>query len=100
MPVLATDVAIAIGLALAISCKSIVRLSIAPKAMHAGAGFSYSLYLIHLPLAVAVGAFLREIGLAVRSVPAGRRNVLGIRNNHLRDYGLRLDVLTCHGSQH
>ena len=62
LPILATDVAIAIGLALAISCKSIVRLSIAPKAMHAGAGFSYSLYLIHLPVAVAVGAFLEKLG--------------------------------------
>jgi peptidoglycan/LPS O-acetylase OafA/YrhL len=72
LPLIATDVAIALGLALAISCRSIVMLSIAPKAMQAGAQFSYSLYLIHLPVAVTVGALLEKLGWpSVLSQPAG-----------------------------
>jgi len=46
------------------------------------------------------GGSSREIGLAIRPVPAGLVNLLRIRNNYIRSSPLGLGVLTSHGSQH
>jgi peptidoglycan/LPS O-acetylase OafA/YrhL len=62
LPVLVTDLCIGIGLTLAVSCRGIANAPILEKLAARGAGFSYSLYLIHLPVGVFAGAILQRLG--------------------------------------
>jgi peptidoglycan/LPS O-acetylase OafA/YrhL len=62
LPVYATDLGVGLGLALAVSCRNIANASILEPLAARGAGFSYSLYLIHLPVAVLAGAVLQRLG--------------------------------------
>jgi hypothetical protein len=61
-PPIVVDVGIAVSLAVALSCRRVVCFSFVPRVVAAGAGFSYSLYLIHLPVAVFTGAALERMG--------------------------------------
>jgi peptidoglycan/LPS O-acetylase OafA/YrhL len=56
VPSLATDAMVAIGIAAAVANRDLMQLSGRIPAIKRGAAFSYSLYLIHLPLCVFVGA--------------------------------------------
>ncbi|MGZ3411894.1 MAG: acyltransferase family protein [Xanthobacteraceae bacterium] len=55
MPPYATDIMVSLGIAVAISSASLMKFG-RNTLIRRGAGFSYSLYLIHLPLALLVGA--------------------------------------------
>ena len=59
---LVVDVGIAVSLAVALSCRRVVCFSFVARVVAAGAGFSYSLYLIHRPVAVFNGAALERMG--------------------------------------
>lgn len=62
LPLRVTDLWVALSLALAFTSTAVIRSSIAPETTKYGADFSYSLYAIHLPLAVFVGAALEVLG--------------------------------------
>jgi peptidoglycan/LPS O-acetylase OafA/YrhL len=62
VPSYATDAAIAVLLALSLSSRAVVSLNIAPRVVRPGAECSYSLYLIHLPIALVIGAALTKWG--------------------------------------
>ncbi|MFI5013603.1 MAG: acyltransferase family protein [Hyphomicrobiales bacterium] len=62
LPVLVTDLGIGIGLTLAVACRAIANAPILEKLAARGAGFSYSLYLIHLPMGIFAGAVLERLG--------------------------------------
>lgn len=61
-PVLATDLGVGIGLTLAVACRGIANAPIVEPLAARGASFSYSLYLIHLPVGVFAGAILQRFG--------------------------------------
>ncbi|MDR3450384.1 MAG: acyltransferase [Alphaproteobacteria bacterium] len=72
-PVMETDTVIALGMALAVSCRSLIALRLLPRFFHWAAGFSYSLYAIHLPILFLVIALFQKLGLpAVKMPPAPR----------------------------
>jgi peptidoglycan/LPS O-acetylase OafA/YrhL len=58
-----TDLGIGAGLAVALSCPIIANGDVLSRFAAKGASFSYSLYLIHLPLGVFVGGLLERLGL-------------------------------------
>jgi peptidoglycan/LPS O-acetylase OafA/YrhL len=60
LPPLATDVLVAGGLALAASSQALMRWSFGEVLTRRGAGFSYSLYLIHLPVCIFIGALFER----------------------------------------
>lgn len=62
LPVPATDIAIAAGLAAAISCQTLLLLCPAPRLFAFLASFSYSLYAIHYPVVVTVAGGLERLG--------------------------------------
>jgi peptidoglycan/LPS O-acetylase OafA/YrhL len=62
LPALATDLGVGIGLMLAVSCRRIADAPILEPLAARGASFSYSLYLIHLPVGVFAGAILQRLG--------------------------------------
>jgi len=66
-----TDIGVAIGLALALACPRIVSFNIAQRLVRRGAGLSYSLYVIHLPLVIFVGAILERSGWPKTLAPPG-----------------------------
>jgi peptidoglycan/LPS O-acetylase OafA/YrhL len=45
-----TDAMVAIGLTLALSCRTLIEWNFSSRTIDRGARFSYSLYLVHLPL--------------------------------------------------
>jgi peptidoglycan/LPS O-acetylase OafA/YrhL len=53
-----TDFAIAIGVGVAFSCRRLVTLQISSPIVRRCARFSYSLYLIHMPVCLFCGALL------------------------------------------
>jgi peptidoglycan/LPS O-acetylase OafA/YrhL len=66
-----TDLGIGAGLALALACPTIANADLLSSIAARGAGFSYSLYLIHLPLAVFVGGLLERLGWPSVLTPPG-----------------------------
>jgi peptidoglycan/LPS O-acetylase OafA/YrhL len=56
-----TDALVGIGIAIALSCPRLTRLKFDSSVIRQGARFSYSLYLIHLPLCVFFGALLEGL---------------------------------------
>lgn len=61
MPPLATDALIALGLVVALACPGVMSIDFARPVIRRGAGFSYSLYLIHMPVCVFAGALLERL---------------------------------------
>jgi peptidoglycan/LPS O-acetylase OafA/YrhL len=59
-PPVATDVMVALGLATAISCRDLMKFGGEINLIRRGAGFSYSLYLIHLPVCLFIGALFER----------------------------------------
>jgi peptidoglycan/LPS O-acetylase OafA/YrhL len=59
-PLIATDIMVALGLAVAISSRELMRFGGEIGLVRRGAGFSYSLYLIHLPVCLLVGAVYQK----------------------------------------
>jgi peptidoglycan/LPS O-acetylase OafA/YrhL len=70
-PVLVTDAAIALGLALALASRPISALRIAEPIVRRGAAFSFSLYVLHLPIGVLIGAALEKLGWSKELMPPG-----------------------------
>jgi peptidoglycan/LPS O-acetylase OafA/YrhL len=67
--VLETDTIIAVGTAIAIACRPIVEFPLAPRLSGWAAGFSYTLYAIHLPLVFLIVAIFQSIGFPRDQVP-------------------------------
>jgi peptidoglycan/LPS O-acetylase OafA/YrhL len=63
------DMIIAVGTAIAIACRPIVEFPLAPRLFGWAAGFSYTLYAIHLPLLYLIVAIFRNIGFPRDKVP-------------------------------
>jgi peptidoglycan/LPS O-acetylase OafA/YrhL len=61
-PIVMTDAGIAVGLALALASRPIACFRIAEAVVRRGAGFSYSLYVLHVPVALLIGATLETLG--------------------------------------
>jgi len=77
-PLFATDVIVTLGLAVAISSRALVQLGGEVAVIRRGAGFSYSLYLIHLPVCLIVGAiFQRWLGWPAQLVQPDARGLAG-----------------------
>jgi peptidoglycan/LPS O-acetylase OafA/YrhL len=78
LPPLATDAVLALGLAIAVACPALMRWSAGGRPIARGAGFSYSLYAIHLPVCVFVGAlFERFTGWPHSLVQPDLRGMIG-----------------------
>jgi peptidoglycan/LPS O-acetylase OafA/YrhL len=60
VPPLAADAAVGLGVAIAVSSPALMKWTAGMRIIARGAGFSYSLYLIHLPVCVFVGALLER----------------------------------------
>ena len=60
VPQFVTDWCVAGGLALAVANPAIMRWTTGVRAITRGAGFSYSLYAIHLPVCVFIGALMER----------------------------------------
>jgi peptidoglycan/LPS O-acetylase OafA/YrhL len=74
----ATDLAVAIGLTAAITCRPLMGMTRGWSFIRRGAGFSYSLYLIHLPLCVLAGAlYQRFLGWPNELVQPDLRGISG-----------------------
>ncbi len=73
LPVLATDLGVGIGLTLAVACRGIANASVLEGLAARGASFSYSLYLIHLPVGVLAGAILQRLGFPATLMQPGPR---------------------------
>ncbi|HVV91972.1 MAG TPA: acyltransferase [Hyphomicrobiales bacterium] len=70
-PVLLTHEIIALGVALAMSCRGIIGLSILPRFFRWLAGFSFSLYATHLPVVFLSIALLQSWGFPTNKVAPG-----------------------------
>jgi peptidoglycan/LPS O-acetylase OafA/YrhL len=66
---LETDTIIAVGTALAISCRPMIEFPLAPRLFSWAAGFSYTLYAIHLPLVFLIVAIFQSIGFPRDKIP-------------------------------
>jgi peptidoglycan/LPS O-acetylase OafA/YrhL len=62
LPSVATDLGVGIGLTLAVACRGIANAPVLERLAARGASFSYSLYLLHLPVGVFAGAILQRLG--------------------------------------
>jgi peptidoglycan/LPS O-acetylase OafA/YrhL len=71
VPMLMTDTGIAIGLAIALASQPIASFRIADRIVTRGAAFSFSLYLLHLPVGLLVGAVLERLGWPSGLAPPG-----------------------------
>lgn len=71
LPSLVTDLGVGVGLTIAVACRAISNAKILTKLAALGAGFSYSLYLIHLPVGVFAGAILERLGWPPTLMPPG-----------------------------
>jgi len=71
LPGLATDAGVGIGLAVAVACRPIANADLAAGLAARGAAFSYSLYLIHLPVALFAAAILQRLGWPATLIPPG-----------------------------
>jgi peptidoglycan/LPS O-acetylase OafA/YrhL len=68
---LKTDTAIAAGAAIAMACRPLVMFDPAPRYFGWAAGFSYTLYAIHLPLVFLIHSIFQSIGFPTDDVPPG-----------------------------
>lgn len=76
-PQIITDMMVALGLATAVSCRCLMRLG-EIALVRRGAGFSYSLYLIHLPVCLFMGAlYERWLGWPGVLVQPDARGIAG-----------------------
>jgi peptidoglycan/LPS O-acetylase OafA/YrhL len=66
---LQTDTIIAAGTAIAIACRPMVAFPLAPRLFGWAAGFSYTLYAIHLPLVYLIVAIFQNTGFPQDKVP-------------------------------
>jgi peptidoglycan/LPS O-acetylase OafA/YrhL len=66
---LETDTIIAVGAAIAIACRPLATFPLAPRLVGWVAGFSYTLYAIHLPLVFLVVSIFQSIGFPRENVP-------------------------------
>ncbi|MGB6176154.1 MAG: acyltransferase [Methylocella sp.] len=66
---LETGTIIAAGTALAIACRPVVEFPLAPRLSGWAAGFSYTLYAIHLPLVFLIVAIFQNIGFPTGQGP-------------------------------
>jgi len=57
-----TDTAIALAMAVALASPAVLRFAVLPRLAGWGAAFSFSLYVLHLPLAILIGAMLETAG--------------------------------------
>jgi peptidoglycan/LPS O-acetylase OafA/YrhL len=73
LPVLATDLGVGLGLAAAVACRPIANAPVLEGLAARGAAFSYSLYLIHLPVGVLAGALLQRLGFPETLMLPGAR---------------------------
>ena len=71
LPLAATDTGIAVGLALALASRPIAQLRVAEAWVQRGAAFSFSLYLLHVPLGLLIGAALERLGWSRDLAPPG-----------------------------
>lgn len=71
MPEPMSDAAIAFGLVLAISSRKVASCAILSALGKWGASFSFSLYIIHVPVSIFVGALLERSGLPSILLPPG-----------------------------
>jgi peptidoglycan/LPS O-acetylase OafA/YrhL len=69
--ILITDTVICIGTIIAISCRSLVAVSIFPRFFNWAASWSFSLYAVHLPIIFFVLAAYQNLGLPTRKVVTG-----------------------------
>ncbi len=67
---LASHAVIAAGAALAIACRPLAAFPLAPRFFNWAAGFSYTLYAIHLPLVFLAVAIFQSLGSPRDNVPA------------------------------
>jgi peptidoglycan/LPS O-acetylase OafA/YrhL len=71
LPSLGADAGVGLGLAVALSCRQISNADILRTLAARGASFSYSLYLIHLPVGVFIGGMLERLGWPRTLIPPG-----------------------------
>ncbi|MBV8184557.1 MAG: acyltransferase, partial [Hyphomicrobiales bacterium] len=71
MPGVVADLGVGVGLAVALSCRQISNAEILSPIAARGAAFSYSLYLIHLPVGVFVGGVLERLGWPTTLIQPG-----------------------------
>jgi len=62
VPGFVADLGVGTGLAIAISCRKLANADILEAIAARGAAFSYSLYLIHLPIGIFIGGVLERLG--------------------------------------
>lgn len=68
---LETDMIIAAGAAIMIACRQMIAFPLAPRFFGWAAGFSYTLYAIHLPIVFLIVAIFQNIGFPTDKVPPG-----------------------------
>jgi hypothetical protein len=74
----ATDLIAAFGITAAVSCRGLMKIGSGIPAISRGAAFSYSLYLIHLPTGIFIGAlYERFAGWPSRLVQPDFKGLLG-----------------------
>jgi peptidoglycan/LPS O-acetylase OafA/YrhL len=62
VPIMATDAAIALGLAVALASRPIAAWRFAKPIVQRGASCSFSLYVLHVPIGLLIGASLEKLG--------------------------------------
>lgn len=71
VPGVLADLGVGLGLAIGVSCRKIANANLLEAIAARGASFSYSLYLIHLPIGVFVGGLLEHIGWPATLIAPG-----------------------------
>jgi peptidoglycan/LPS O-acetylase OafA/YrhL len=71
VPLETIDAGIAIGLALALACRPILGFRVPGPLVYRGAAFSFSLYLLHIPVGLLAGAVLETVGFPRELAPPG-----------------------------
>ena len=82
---LAAETAIAAGTALVIACRPMVEFRFASRFFSWAAGFSYTLYAIHIPIVFLVVAIFQNLGFPRDKVPPSTRPLrnLGLRSPYV-----------------
>jgi peptidoglycan/LPS O-acetylase OafA/YrhL len=78
VPLIVTDLTAGIGIATAVCCRGLMKIGSGIRPISRGAAFSYSLYLIHLPTGIFVGAlYERFAGWPSRLAQPDLKGLLG-----------------------